>query len=222
MYRLCRSLGCWPKKRGGKREKERREQRKIRKERQEETRERQGRESHKKDTVESKEKHRGKGDNSTSTTRLHRHHLRHLERKHRQKERKLTETKTGVAYLFRCPEKQQPLAERRSFSTCHLRPSQRQLARKGKHNREEGKEKRRKQGEERRKRQATQENVRRTQATEDWKKGIASRPGKLSFIPSFCMHSELHLLLFKWNLIHLNSNWARHVYFFVFCVFIVL
>jgi hypothetical protein len=29
------------------------------------------------------------------------------------------------------------------------------------------------------------------------KKGIASRPGKLSFIPSFCMHSELHLLLFK-------------------------
>jgi hypothetical protein len=36
------------------------------------------------------------------------------------------------------------------------------------------------------------------------------------------MHSELHLLLFKWNLIHLNCNWARHVYFFVFCVFIVL
>jgi len=56
MYRLCRSLGCWPKKRGGKREKERREHRKTRKERQEETRERQGRESHKKDTVESKEK----------------------------------------------------------------------------------------------------------------------------------------------------------------------
>ena len=55
MYRLCRSLGCWPKKRGGKREKERREHRKTRKERQEETRERQGRESHKKDTVESKE-----------------------------------------------------------------------------------------------------------------------------------------------------------------------
>jgi hypothetical protein len=29
------------------------------------------------------------------------------------------------------------------------------------------------------------------------KKGIASRPGKLSFIHSFCIHSELHLLLFK-------------------------
>ncbi|KAJ6957379.1 hypothetical protein NC653_039351 [Populus alba x Populus x berolinensis] len=29
------------------------------------------------------------------------------------------------------------------------------------------------------------------------KNGIASRPGKLSFIPNFCMHSKLHLLLFK-------------------------
>jgi hypothetical protein len=49
------------------------------------------------------------------------------------------------------------LAEHRSFSTYCLRPSQPQLSRKGKQNREEGKEKRRKQGEERRKRQATQE-----------------------------------------------------------------
>jgi len=72
-----------------------------------------------------------------------------------------------VTYLFRCPKKQQPLAERRSFSTCHLRLSQCQFSRKGKQDREEGKEKRRKQGEERRKRQATQENARRTQATED-------------------------------------------------------
>ncbi|KAJ6993004.1 hypothetical protein NC653_016204, partial [Populus alba x Populus x berolinensis] len=90
-----------------------------------------------------------------------------ISRKHQQKERKRIETKTGVAYLFCCPEKQQAVVERRSFSTCHLRPSQRQRSRKGKQNREEGKEKRRKQGEERRKRQATQENAKRTQATED-------------------------------------------------------
>jgi len=61
-----------------------------------------GRESHKNDIVESKE-NRGKGYNSTSTTRLHRHHLRHLERKHQQKERKRTETKTGMAIVFDVP-----------------------------------------------------------------------------------------------------------------------
>ncbi|KAJ6941866.1 hypothetical protein NC652_007820 [Populus alba x Populus x berolinensis] len=62
-------------------------------------------------------------------------------------------------------EGKQPLAERRSFSTCCLRLSQRHILRKGKQNREEGKEKRIKQGEERRKRQATKENDKRTQTT---------------------------------------------------------
>jgi hypothetical protein len=36
-----------------------------------------------------------------------------------------------VAFLFCCPKKQQPLAERKSFSTCHLRSSQCQISRKG-------------------------------------------------------------------------------------------
>ncbi|KAJ6916425.1 hypothetical protein NC652_018968 [Populus alba x Populus x berolinensis] len=107
-----------------------------------------------------------------------------ISRKHQQKERKRTETKTGVASLFRCPEKQQPLVEHRSFSTCHLRPSQHQRSRKGKKNREEGKEKRRKLGEERRKRQATQENAKRTQATEDRKK-MASPADQ-----DHCMHDR--------------------------------
>jgi hypothetical protein len=73
-------------------------------------------------------------------------------------------------HRFLCPQKQQPLAERRSFSTCCLRPSQRQLSRKGKQNREEGKEKRRKQGEERRKRQATQEESRTNTDSRELKK----------------------------------------------------
>ncbi|KAJ6990385.1 hypothetical protein NC653_018818 [Populus alba x Populus x berolinensis] len=99
-----------------------------------------------------------------------------ISRKHQQKERKRTETKTGVASLFRCPEKQQPLVERRSFSTCHLRPSQHQHSRKGKKNR--GREREEKKTGRRKEKEASNTGERQTNAGNGGpkKNGIASRP----------------------------------------------
>ncbi|KAJ6893230.1 hypothetical protein NC652_027299 [Populus alba x Populus x berolinensis] len=87
-----------------------------------------------------------------------------LYRKHQQKERKRTETKTGVAIAFVVPRSSnhwlstEALAPvvfvhlSASFQEKESRTEKKGKRREGKENREEGKEKRRKQGEERRKR----------------------------------------------------------------------
>jgi hypothetical protein len=161
---------------------------KTRKEKQKETRERQGRESHKNDTVESKE-----NTEARPTTPPAQHAFISIifviSRESISRRRERTETKTGVAIAFAVPRSSNHWLSAEALApvvfvrlSASFQEKESRTEKKGKR-REENREKKGERGKQHR-RTADERRQRRTE-----KKGIASRPGKVSFIPSFCMHS---------------------------------
>jgi hypothetical protein len=130
--------------------------------------------------------------NSTSITRLHRHLPHHLHREHQQKERKRTETKTSVAIVFVVPRSSDNRLCAEASAPLFFVHLSYQRGRERKHRKRDRKEENK--GNEDTDEEPTNEGSGRQKK----KNPIASRPGKLSFIPSFCMHSFLKFLNLTW------------------------
>jgi len=164
MYRLYRSLGCWPKEEGKTqrarvhlfdceslhRNKVTEKKRDVKPDRKRKERNERKRKAER--HCQKQKKNRGRGVNSTSIARFHRRLPHHLHREHQQKERKGIEIINQRGQRFHCPQKQWPPAVRRSCSTIVFIHLSYQRGRERKHRKRDKKKGRKRRKNEKKKR----------------------------------------------------------------------